>query len=319
VALGVDGIAVASIETGWDVDREAVLEEDVFTWETVTVEARMGTSARGDRIPSLLARWTFDPEVEDLQETSRVSYEASLDVGALRLELAESFGPAEVGVGTHRLSVFWEDLVRMDVEGVTILPGAVLRLPADPTAPRPVSVTLQDAGGWDGLGFRARYRATFVPLEQEGGWERRDSALEATLRLSERSLFGDRVRSVIDAFVDVPLQDDVQPEPFLRRANVVLGMDLFGRVGLQGTFGYAGRYDRTLEEVSSGRISFESVSLTVEATPEWYVGATLNDVWELVDEDAPGSLQFDPRPTSSSPGTVVAGRCTRSGIRARVK
>ena len=296
IQLGIERIAVASIETGWDVDREAEDEEDLFTWESVTTRATLGTSDRGDRIPALEARWTFDPEVEDLRETSRVSYDAAIDVGAIRLELAETYGPAETGVGSHRLSLFWDDLVRADLEGVTILPGDVLQLPADPTASRPVTVTLQDAGGIQGIGFRARYRGTFVPTDEEG-WERRDSAFEATLRLSERSILGDRVQAVIDAFVDVPLPDDVQPEPFLRRANLAVGMDVFGRVGLQGTFGYAGRYDRSSEEVTSGRLAFESVSLTVQATRELYVGATLNDVWELIDEEPSSDLEFDPRPT----------------------
>jgi hypothetical protein len=94
----------------------------------------------------------------------------------------------------------------------------------------------------------------------------------------------------------VPLPDDAQPGGYLRRANLELGLDLAGRVGLQGTFGYRGSYDAAREEVRSGRLSFEEVSLVLRASQELYLGATLDDVWELVDEAA-GDLALDPRPT----------------------
>ena len=119
---------------------------------------------------------------------------------------------------------------------------------------------------------------------------------EARLRLTERRWADGLIRVALDGFLDVPLPDDAQPSAYVRRANLELGLDVAGRVGLQGTFGYRGSYDLRRDEVRSGRLSFEEVSLVLRASQELYLGATLDDVWEVV-EEAAGDLALDPRPT----------------------
>jgi len=296
IQLGYTSVAVGGISTGWSVDRLAESEEDVFRWSLTTVTATLGTERRSDAIPSLEARWTFDPEVDELAETSRVAYTATADLGDVRFELVESYGPEDGPVGTHRFSVTWADWLTASLEGVEVVQGEWLGLPADPDASRPLALSVADAGGFSGFAFRARYRTTRVPVDATT-WELRGTGFEANVRLAERSMLRDQLQFLVDAYADVPLPDDVQPDWYVRRANLTVGLDVFSRVGLQGTFGYRGVYDLTTEEVTSGRLSFEQVALTVEATPELYLGAVLADVWEIIEEDPDPGFAFDPRPT----------------------
>src|SRR5690606_9878704 len=85
--------------------------------------------------------------------------------------------------------------------------------------------------------------------------------------------------------------------------NLTLGVDLYERVGLQGTFGYAASYDAAALEVSSARLTLSDVALVVRALDSLYLGAVVTDVWDLTGND-PGRL-FQLRPKF----TVVWNRC----------
>lgn len=297
-SAGVPDVATASLDAGWVQDRTdaARAEGTTFAWDPVTLRATLGTEARGDRVPSLAARWRFDPEGDALEETSEVRYVATADLGPVRAEVTETYGPAGAAPGTHRLRVAWDERVAAQLDGVPFLPGDAIGLPEDATAARDVRLRIEDGGGLDGVGFRAEWRATFVPQEAAAR-ERRDTRFEASLQLGDRSAFTGALQAEAEAFLDVPLRDDAQPGAYLRRANLTVGLDVLRSVGLQGRFGYRGRYDLASEAVASGQLAFEAVTLTVRPNRAWTVGATLDDTWEVRAEDPADDLRLDPRPT----------------------
>ena len=121
---------------------------------------------------------------------------------------------------------------------------------------------------------------------------RRDTSLEVRVLLEDEPLATSSFS--VDLFVDLPLKDDRQPMSYLRRANLTLGTNLGERVGLQGTLGYRGTFSLADVEVSRGELTLTNVALTVRVLDELYVGAMLNDVWDLTgnsDEIARFNLQ----------------------------
>ena len=111
-------------------------------------------------------------------------------------------------------------------------------------------------------------------------------------------------RFSVDGFVELPWADDRQPSTYLRRANLTFGVDLFERVGLQGTVGYAGGYDYAAETVSSGRLTLQQLAIMARPLDDLYVGAVLNEVWDLTGSD-PAYPAFSLQPRF----VVVWNRC----------
>lgn len=260
-------------------------------WEPLELSLTAGTIAAGDALPGLELAWSLDPNDGT---TLEAGYELAVDVPPFRAELRQRFGPAGGPPGQHRYRLAWNEVVALEVEGPELLPGAVLGLPADPAASRRLAVRLLEDRPRGSPRFRAEYRTLLVPVGG-GTVERRTSTLTASGLLAERRLPGGWGRVALDAFVDVPLPDDAQETGYLRRAHVEFGVDVAGRVGLQGTVGYRGRYDAGVGEVTSGRLAIRDLSLVVRASDELYLGATLDDVWEIVG-DAPEPWTVDPRP-----------------------
>jgi hypothetical protein len=287
-ALGLRDVLVVSARTAVETEPR---DDETGRWDPLELTATAGTLQAGDGRPGLEAFWT-----RDLNDgtTREAGYEAAVDVAPFRFEAEQRFGPAGGSPGTHRLAVVWTDVVRATLRGVELLPAGALGLEPDPAAATRMSLRVEDDGGDPGVRFSAEWSWRRTPID--GGVERRGSVFEARARIAERRFANGLVRLALDGFLDVPLRDDALATTYLRRANVELGLDVGGRVGLQGTVGYRGSYDGGAEEVRSGRLAFEEVSLVVRASRELYLGATLDDVWEIVDE-ARGDLAFDPRPT----------------------
>jgi len=287
--LGATSLFVAQASGGLEV--ESARDPDSF-WTPLELSATLGTLTADDVRPGLEAFWTFDP---DDGETDEAGYRFAVDLGPVRGEIEQRFGPPGGAPGRHSFTLAWRELGRVTVDGVELVRASWLGLEPDPASVRRLSVRVEDAGSTTDTRFRAEYRTNRVPRGDE--IVRQGTRFEATLRLTERRFAAGLVRAAVDAFIDVPLPDDGQPTAYLRRANLQLGLDVAGRVGLQGTFGYRGSYDASTEAVRSGRLSFEEVSLVVRATNELYLGATLDDVWEIVDDDPVSDLALDPRPT----------------------
>ena len=289
LALGVRDRLVARADAGYDVEPQP---GEPLTWRPLQLTLTGGTLTAGDGIPGAEVFWTIDPNDG---ATDGAGYRIAVDVGAWRAELDQAYGRAGGERGTHRYALIWTDVARASLEGLELLPSSALGLEPDPAEPRRVTARLRDDGADPATRFNLAYRTDLVPVDDRT--ERRNSRLEATLRLGERT-FGDGwVGLAVDGFGDIALRDDTQPGSYLRRASLTASLDLAARVGLQGTVGYRASYDRASAEVGSGRLSIDRVSLLVRATSELYLGATLDDVWEIVDEDPVSSLAFDPRPT----------------------
>jgi len=289
VGLGATDLLVAQASGGLEV--EPVRDPESF-WTPLELSATLGTLTADDVRPGLEAFWTLDP---DDGETEEAGYRFAIDLGPVRGEIEQRFGPPGGAFGRHSFALAWRDVGRLTVDGIELVPASWLGLEPDPASVRRLAVRVEDAGSLAGTRFRAEYRTDRVPSGDDV--VRRGTRFEATLRLTERRFAAGLVRAAVDAFVDVPLPDDGQPTAYLRRANLQLGLDVAGRVGLQGTFGYRGSYDPSTEAVRSGRLAFEEVSLVVRATNELYLGATLDDVWEIVDDEPASELALDPRPT----------------------
>lgn len=287
-ALGLADLLVARAETGLVATPPP--SRTSGPWEPLELTLTAGTLTAGDPRPGLEVALSLDPNDGT---TLEAGYHLTVDVLPFRADLRQRFGPADGPPGDHLYRLAWTDVVALEVEGPELLPAEALDLAPDPTVPRRVSVRLQEDRPRGSPRFRAEYRTLWVPVDD--GFERRTSTLTASAQLAERRLPGGWGRVALDAFVDVPLPDDAQEYGYLRRANLEFGLDVAGRVGLQGSIGYRGRYDAAVGEVTSGRLALDDVSLVVHPNDELYLGAALTDVWEIVG-DAPSGLGFDPRP-----------------------
>lgn len=289
VQAGLRDRLVVRVDAGYDVEGEP---GESFAWRPVRLTATGGTLRDGDAIPGLEAFWAFDPGTG---ETDEAGYHAAVDVGSLRVEAEQRFGAAGEAPGTHRYTLAYRGIVRASLEGPELLPSAWLALEPDPTATRRTTVRLQDDGADPGTRFDVAYRADRVRLDEVD--ERRNTRLEASVRLAERRFADGLVGAAVDGFGEWALADDAQPTSYLRRASLTANLELASRLGVQGTVGYRGVYDLLEEEVRSGRVSFEEVAVTVRVNEELYLGATLSDVWEVVADEPAADLAFDPRPT----------------------
>ncbi|MEX2502115.1 MAG: hypothetical protein WD336_07050, partial [Trueperaceae bacterium] len=295
VEAGARDVATLRLEAGIEAEPS---DPDRGDWTPLRATLTLGTLSEREPWPGVELRAEWDLNEGELLTAG---YRAAADLGPVRLEAEERYGPEDGPPGTHRFTARWRTVLRATLEGVTLVPAAWWGLEPDPDATRRVTVRVEDdggqggsrGGGQAGVRFRAELRTTFVPTDD--GTERRGTLFEARVRLADRAFAAGRIRVALDGFVDVPLPDDALPGAWLRRANLELGLDLFGTVGLQGTFGYRGSYDVAEEEVRSGRLTLDEVALVVRPTRDLAVGAVLNDVWELVDEDV-GEFAFDPRP-----------------------
>src|SRR5690606_26207915 len=188
-----------------------------------------------------------------------------------------------------------------EATGLAWLPTDSMGLPSHETYARDLSYSLQAAPDFGAPTWQVTFSTRYDPAILAGAGGYRGSTLTGRALLDARTL--GPARFSVDGFVEFQWHDHLQPETYLRRANLELGLDLYGRVGLQGTFGYGSSYDLVAREVSSARLSLSEVALVVRPLDELYLGAVVTDVWDLTGND-PNRL-FQLRPTF----TVVWNRC----------
>ncbi len=84
----------------------------------------------------------------------------------------------------------------------------------------------------------------------------------------------------------MPLHDDLQPVSYLRRGSLTFGLDLYQTVGLQGSLSYNGYYASSTQSVTSELLNLTDVALIVRPLKSLYVGAVVNDTWDLTGKSA---------------------------------
>jgi len=267
-------------------------------FDDLQVQLTLGTLRQDDRAPGLALTYARDL---DVGRVSDFGVEITTRLGPLELSALERLSLPTGRIAQSRLRVEWPNVAAAEAAGLAWLPQERLRLPGHQEFPRDLSYTLEAAPEFGQPTWQLRFSTRYDPDMLGGAGGYRGSTLTGRALLDARTL-GPASFSV-DGFVELQWRDHLQPETYLRRANLELGLDLYGRVGLQGTFGYGSSYDVGDREVTSARLSLSEVALVVRPLDELYLGAVVTDVWDLTGND-PGRL-FQLRPTF----TVVWNRC----------
>ncbi len=260
-------------------------------WDPLELSVTLGSARQDDFVPGLKVTYTRDLNVGEL---TALAFEVTARIGPVQLLANERLGLPLGSVASSTLSATWPGVAVAKAEGLAWLPPEWLGLPTDPDANRPLSFSVSDAPLRGSALWQVAYTTVYDPLLLAGAGGYRNSAVTARALLTDREL--GPARFTVDFFSDLQLKDDVLELTYLRRANLTFGLDLYERVGLQGTVGYNGSYNPTSNEVTRAQLSLDSVALIVRPIDELYVGAVLNDVWDLSGND-PTRPAFNLQPT----------------------
>lgn len=267
-------------------------------FDDLSVSLTLGTLRQDDALPGLAVTYARDL---DVGITSAFGVEATTRLGPLRVAALERLSLPTGQLAQSRLRVDWPGVVAAEATGLEWLPPGWLGLPVAEPYARQIGYTLEAAPVSSQPPWQVQFTTTYDPAILMGAGGYRGSALTGRAVLDNRVL-GPAEFSV-DGFVEFQWRDHLQPETYLRRANLTLGVDLYQRVGLQGTIGYAASYDAAALEVSSARLTLSEVALVVRALDSLYLGAVVTDVWDLTGNDPARTFQLRPK------FTVVWNRC----------
>ena len=267
-------------------------------FDDLRVQLTLGTLRQDDRAPGFSLTYARDL---DLGAVSDFGVEITTRLGPLELSALERLSLPTGRIAQSRLRVEWPGAVAAEATGLAWLPATTLGLPGHETFARDLSYSLQAAPEFGAPTWQVTFSTRYDPDILGGAGGYRGSNLTGRALLDARTL-GPASFSV-DGFVELQWRDHLQPETYLRRANLELGLDLYGRVGLQGTFGYGSSYDLSAMEVSSARLSLSEVALVVRPLDDLYLGAVITDVWDLTGNDPNRLFQLRPK------FTAVWNRC----------
>ncbi len=275
-SLGVEGAIDLSVSGGYRYDPPTPDPGDPRAfWDPLAIDLTLGTLQQDDATPGLRLGYERNLNAGTLQS---LSVRATTRAGPLELEAAEELSLPTGNVGSSTLRVAWPGIVAAEASGLAWIPPEWLGVTPDPAATWPFSVALQDAPLRGDPVWKVAYSTLYDPsLGAAGGY--RNTGVTARALLTD-TIVGP-ARFSVDFYGDLQLHDDAQPDAYLRRANLGFGVDLFERVGLQGTLGYSGVYSAGLGRVSSGLLTLQDVALMVRPLDELYVGAVFDDVWDL--------------------------------------
>lgn len=290
VELGVSEFVAVDAHGGYQAEPPEA-EGEGGAWQPLEVGARVGTLGNDDAWPGLRVSWE-----RDLEEgrTTAFGYELAAGTDPWNATVEQRYDLPDGGAGRHDYALERDGWARLALQGPALLPAGVFGLPeGEPEALR-WTARLEDAPREGDERWSVRWRATRDPEANDGapGW--RDSLLDAFVRF-DPLVFGD-VRLGVDGFAEFPLADAQQEVGYLRRAGLTLAVSAFGRVGLQGNVTYRGRLGPDGRELASARLVFEDLTLTTRPLDDFYLGARLNDAWELAAEDPGDEPPFDLRP-----------------------
>lgn len=283
LTLGLRDLVVFDAAGGYRYDPSGDDDED-GPWLPLELALEVGTLTQGDALPGLRLRYERDLNLDELSE---LGFAATATLGPLEVLLEQDFLIDTEGIRS-RLAASYPGIARFEVSNLVLLPPGWLDLPFDADAPRTITATLADAP----LRTRERWRVAYQTTLS--GEQRRNSSVQAQLTLAETDLGG--VRFTTNASGYLRLADDSLPLTYLERGRLELTADIYGTVGLQGALAYVAAFDPSQETLSRQTLTIDELTLTVRATPDLYLGAALDDVWELTGT-VPSRSPFNFQPT----------------------
>jgi hypothetical protein len=270
------------VEFGWGHNFVPQLPEDDAAWtywEPFDLSVALGSLRENDRKAGFRVVYSHDLNEK---RARALEFEVRFRLGEMEVHANQRYRLPQGGTERSRFRVTYPGVLQFEVTGLTLLPGSWFGIEDEGTAVRDYTLSLTDSPVQGPQLWQIRYSTRFDPnlttlTGDTGG--RRNTTLELRA-LAEERLIGS-ARFSVDLFVDLPLRDDALASTYLRRANLTLGSDIAGRVGLQGTLGYRGTYSAVDDEVTRGELRIDNLALTVRVHDDVYLGAVLNDVWDL--------------------------------------
>jgi hypothetical protein len=251
-------------------------------WDPLDLRVALGSFTERDTRPGARAQLLLDAATG---RTTRLQLDARVAFGEVEIDAFQRYDAPALGVvgGSpgldSRLRVRWFGHLTAELRGALLLPPE--RLGLEPGGPRTRQLTLQlrdaplsDAGRWELTG-----RTTLDPTVAGGAAGRRNTALEGRLAVVQERL--GPVDLSVDGTMQWLLADDALPRSYLQRAAVVIGADIAGRVGVQGSMAYVATYAPATDTFTRSELAIDRLSLTVRATEALFVGARISDVWDF--------------------------------------
>lgn len=269
-------------------------------FDDLRVKLTLGTLKHGDSIPGLAVTYARDLNVG---EASAFEVAAALSIGPLEFDAEHRLTLPSGRLARSKLRLAWPGALAVQADGLDWLPTGWLGFPTPDPYARNVTFAVEEAPARGRPDWQVRYSTRLEPMTGAGGeYDRVNSQLSGRLLVLDKS-YGE-ARFSVDAFAELMWRDSRQPTTYLRRANVQFGVELYERVGLQGRLGYTGQYSATEAEVVSGVLTLQEVALVVRPLDSLYLGAIIDDVWELTGND-PSRPAFNLQPKF----VIVWNRC----------
>jgi len=301
-SAGVAGVVDLSVKTAYRyAPPTPAAGEPRDHFDDLEVSVTLGTLAQTDATPGLRVTYARDL---DVGAVSAFGVEAAATLGPLQFDAAERVSLPTGQLASSKLRLAWPGVAAAQADGLLWLDTAWLGLPQPAPYARSLAFTLEDAPTSGRPSWQAKFSTLVDPSAAPAGADLgyRNSTLSGRVLLVDE--VAGPARFSVDGFAELLWADDTQPSTYLRRANLTFGVDLFERVGLQGTIGYAGNYDMTAQAVNSGRLTLQEVALMARPTDDLYLGAVLNETWDLTGND-PTRPAFSLQPRF----VVVWNRC----------
>ncbi len=267
-------------------------------FDDLRVRLTIGTLGQDDAVPGLSLEYARDL---DVGRVSGFGVELTARLGEVELYALERLSLPTARLAQSRLRAEWRGVAAAEARGLEWLPPASIGLqPPEPYA-RDLEFSVEDAPVAGAPEWRVAFSTRYDPDLGAGTGGLRGSTLTGRALLDSRVFGPARLR--VDGFAELAWRDDLQSVTYLRRANLQLGVELYERVGLQGSVGYAASFSSVAQEVTSSRLSLSDVALVVRPLDELYLGMVVNEVWDLTGDDPNRLVQLRPE------FTVVWNRC----------
>ncbi|MEJ2359400.1 MAG: hypothetical protein P8Y13_15160, partial [Deinococcales bacterium] len=281
-SLAYAGVAELAISGGYNYNPPPPpAGEPPQAWDPLDLSVTLGTLQQDDLTPGL--KVTYERDLNAGKVTA-LTVAAAAAAGPLQFSASERLGFPNGTVASSALRLAWPGIAAVEADGLAWLEPSWLGFPGDPTVSRTLSFRVEDAPTTGQPVWQVRYDTVFDPTLNSGAGGYRNTDFTTRAVLTDRQ-WGPANFSV-DLFTDMPLHDDLQPISYLRRGSLNFGLDLYETVGLQGSLGYNGYYSSSTQSVTSGLLNLTDVALIVRPVKSLYLGAVVNDTWDLTGNSA---------------------------------